>query len=199
MARARTWSSLFAVTIGILSGCATVPHPAPPVPAEPAAPAPAPAPAPDQAAPPPTARGGTLAPEQPPPEPIRELAEVTLGAMGDVLMHEAVKQSAAAHASDAPDAGYYWLFSAIADLISRNDLGFANLETPIAPQSSQGSHAFVFNAPRFVAWVFPIVAGTLIQAFGGISRAAMTLGSVYLLGLVLPWFLPETKGRPLPD
>jgi hypothetical protein len=50
-----------------------------------------------------------------------------------------------------------------------------------------------------IAWVFPIVAGTLIQTFGSVPRAAMTLGSVYLVGLVVPWFIPETRGKPLPE
>ena len=59
--------------------------------------------------------------------------------------------------------------------------------------------SFVFNATRLVAWLFPILAGTIIQRFGGIPRAAMTLGLVYLLGLVVPWFVPETRGRPLPE
>lgn len=58
--------------------------------------------------------------------------------------------------------------------------------------------SFIFNAARLVAWVFPLVAGLLIQSFGGIPRAAMTLGAIYLLGLVVPWFMPETRGRPLP-
>lgn len=58
--------------------------------------------------------------------------------------------------------------------------------------------SFIFNAARLIAWVFPLVAGYLIQSFGGIPRAAMTLGCIYLLGLVLPWFMPETKGKPLP-
>lgn len=59
--------------------------------------------------------------------------------------------------------------------------------------------SFVFNATRLVAWLFPILAGTIIQGFGGIPRAAMTLGLVYLLGLAVPWFVPETRGRPLPE
>ena len=59
--------------------------------------------------------------------------------------------------------------------------------------------SFVFNATRLVAWLFPILAGTIIQRFGGIPRAAMTLGLVYLLGLIVPWFVPETRGRPLPE
>jgi MFS family permease len=59
--------------------------------------------------------------------------------------------------------------------------------------------SFVFNATRLIAWVFPILAGTMIQFFGGIPRTAMILGSIYVLGLVVPWFLPETRGKPLPE
>lgn len=72
---------------------------------------------------------------------------MVLGAVGDVLMHEAVKQSAAVHGAGQPDAGYSFLFAPIADLLSEPDVTFANLETPIAPRASRGSHAFVFNAP----------------------------------------------------
>lgn len=57
----------------------------------------------------------------------------------------------------------------------------------------------IFNAARLVAWVFPIVAGTLIKSFGSVSHAALSIGMIYLLGLVLPWFLPETTGKDLPD
>lgn len=46
--------------------------------------------------------------------------------------------------------------------------------------------AFIFNATRLIAWVFPIIAGTIIQRFGGISRAAPILGSIYVLGLLVP-------------
>ena len=58
--------------------------------------------------------------------------------------------------------------------------------------------AFVFNATRLIAWMFPIIAGTIIQRFGGISRAAIILGLIYVLGLFVPWFVPETRGKPLP-
>lgn len=57
----------------------------------------------------------------------------------------------------------------------------------------------IFNGARIIAWVFPIMAGTLIQRFGGIPWAAMTLSVIYILGLVVPWFLPESKGKPLPE
>lgn len=58
--------------------------------------------------------------------------------------------------------------------------------------------SFIFNGTRLLAWVFPILAGTMIQFFGGIPRTAMILGLVYILGLIVPWFLPETRGKALP-
>jgi MFS family permease len=57
---------------------------------------------------------------------------------------------------------------------------------------------FVYNAPRFVAWIGPLISGTLIATFGGFSQAAMAVGAVYLLGFILAIFLPETKGKRLP-
>jgi hypothetical protein len=59
--------------------------------------------------------------------------------------------------------------------------------------------SFVFNGTRLIAWLFPILAGSMIQTFGGISRTAVTLGLVYTVGLVTPWFVPETTGKPLPE
>jgi MFS family permease len=58
--------------------------------------------------------------------------------------------------------------------------------------------SFIFNGTRMVAWFFPIIAGSMIQRFGGIPRAAMSLGTIYLLGLIVPWLVPETRGKPLP-
>jgi hypothetical protein len=151
MARTRLGFGVLAVTLGILSGCASVPRPAPLAPADVGAPASSAPAAPSQApAPSPTTRGGAIVPPAPAPEPIHVAARVTIAAVGDVLMHGAVKQSAAAHAADAADAGYDWLFAPVADLLSGADLAFANLETPIAPTASKGSRAFVFNAPPVV-------------------------------------------------
>ena len=59
--------------------------------------------------------------------------------------------------------------------------------------------AFVFNTPRFIAWLGPIIAGTLVANFGGYSNAAMTMAMIYVLGLLSAPFLPETRGKPLPD
>lgn len=56
----------------------------------------------------------------------------------------------------------------------------------------------VFNGARLVAWIFPIIAGTLVARFGGITNAALIISSIYAIGLFVPWFLPETVGKPLP-
>jgi MFS family permease len=58
--------------------------------------------------------------------------------------------------------------------------------------------AFVFNAPRFIAFLGPLLAGNLIVYFGGFGYAATIVASIYVLGLVAAPFLPETRGRPLP-
>jgi MFS family permease len=58
--------------------------------------------------------------------------------------------------------------------------------------------AFVFNAPRFISCLGPLVAGTLIVALGGYGWAATYVGLFFALGIVAAPFLPETKGKPLP-
>ena len=58
--------------------------------------------------------------------------------------------------------------------------------------------AFAFNAPRFIAFLGPLLAGQLIVTFGGFGPAATTIATIYVLGLVAVLFLPETRGRPLP-
>jgi MFS family permease len=58
--------------------------------------------------------------------------------------------------------------------------------------------AFAFNAPRFLAFLGPLMAGTMIVVFGGYGQAAMVFASIYVLGIVVAPFLPETRGKPLP-
>jgi MFS family permease len=59
--------------------------------------------------------------------------------------------------------------------------------------------AFVFNSPRLIAWTGPLISGWLIANFGGFSRAAVAIACVYIIGIVAACFLPETRGRPLPE
>src|SRR5437588_10097818 len=58
--------------------------------------------------------------------------------------------------------------------------------------------AFAFNAPRFIAFLGPLLAGWLIVSFGGYGQAATAIATIYIVGFVAALFLPETRGRPLP-
>jgi MFS family permease len=58
---------------------------------------------------------------------------------------------------------------------------------------------FIFNTPRLISAIAPLFAGTLIVGLGGYGRAATIIGLFYGLGLFAIPFLPETKGRPLPE
>jgi MFS family permease len=57
---------------------------------------------------------------------------------------------------------------------------------------------FIFNASRIPAALGVFIAGALIAYLGGYGNAAMTIAMIYILGLAVGPFLPETKGKPLP-
>jgi MFS family permease len=59
--------------------------------------------------------------------------------------------------------------------------------------------AFVFNAARFVAFLGPLLSGAIISLLGSYGVAATVVGLIYILGLVVAPFCPETLGRPLPE
>lgn len=59
--------------------------------------------------------------------------------------------------------------------------------------------AFVFNAARFVAFLGPLVAGSIIATLGGYGTSATVVGLIYLIGMVVVPFLPETRGKALPE
>jgi MFS family permease len=57
---------------------------------------------------------------------------------------------------------------------------------------------FVFNTSRIPAAFGVLIAGAAIVYFGGYGNAAMSIGLIYLLGLAVGTFLPETVGMSLP-
>jgi MFS family permease len=57
-----------------------------------------------------------------------------------------------------------------------------------------------FNFGRIFAALGALGSGQLVAAFhGDYGRACATITLVYVLGLVLIWLAPETKGKPLPE
>ena len=58
---------------------------------------------------------------------------------------------------------------------------------------------FCFNAGRVLAAAGPFLTGVLVSALGSFGRAVAAIALIYLVGLVILPFAPETKGQPLPD
>ena len=58
---------------------------------------------------------------------------------------------------------------------------------------------FCFNAGRVLASVGPFLTGYLVTALGSFGRAASAVALIYLVGLLILPFAPETKGQPLPE
>ncbi len=59
---------------------------------------------------------------------------------------------------------------------------------------------FAFNFGRVIAAAGTLQSGQLLDYFrGDYARMCSIVSLVYLVGLVLIWFCPETKGQPLPD
>jgi len=58
---------------------------------------------------------------------------------------------------------------------------------------------FIFNTPRLISAISPLFAGALIVGLGGYAKAATIIGLFYGVGLFAVPFLPETRGKPLPE
>jgi len=61
------------------------------------------------------------------------------------------------------------------------------------------SQGFAFNFGRIIAAIGVLQLSTLQGAFGGLPQACAALSFVYVVGVIVIWFVPETKGKPLPD
>jgi MFS family permease len=63
--------------------------------------------------------------------------------------------------------------------------------------------SFCYNVGRFVASVGPLIQAKLIQVFAGsensLRSAGLAMCIVFLVGFLALPFLPETKGKPLPE
>ena len=61
------------------------------------------------------------------------------------------------------------------------------------------SQGFAFNFGRVLAAIGGLQTATRANACGSVAKAVATLAFIYLVGVVIVWFGPETKGRPLPE
>ena len=59
---------------------------------------------------------------------------------------------------------------------------------------------FSFNAGRIIAAAGTLVSGQLVASFGGdYARMCGVISLIYVVGMVVIWICPETKGKPLPE
>jgi MFS family permease len=58
---------------------------------------------------------------------------------------------------------------------------------------------FSYNAGRVLAGVGVLVVSFAVNVGGNYPLASALVCSVYVVGIVLAWFIPETKGQPLPE
>jgi len=112
-------------------------------------------------------------------------------------------------------AGYGAGFLAAAFLAATTTAGFYGWFPLVLPElfptavrtTAQG---FAFNFGRVLAAVGSLQTAPLIAFFSrgvdpgrvdleAFPRAGLTLSAIYLVGAVLVWAIPETRGRPLPD
>lgn len=78
--------------------------------------------------------------------------------------------------------------------------GYAVYFPELFPDRLRATGAGVcFNGGRLLAAPILVYSGDLKASVGDLRLAVTMLGGLFLLGLVLIWFLPETKGKPLPE
>ena len=86
--------------------------------------------------------------------------------------------------------------------ISASFYGFFPLYFPeLFPTAVRATgQGFAFNFGRIIAAIGGLQTATLMSYFGGsFPKAGSVLVAIYLVGAVIVWLGPETKGRPLPD
>lgn len=78
--------------------------------------------------------------------------------------------------------------------------GFAIYLPELFPTRLRATGAgFCFNVGRVLAAAGPFLTGFLVTRLGGFGRSASAIALIYLVGLLILPFAPETKGKPLPE
>lgn len=78
--------------------------------------------------------------------------------------------------------------------------GFAIYLPELYPTRIRATGAgFCFNVGRVLAAAGPFLTGLLVKALGSFGRAASAIALIYVLGLLILPFAPETKDKPLPE
>jgi MFS family permease len=78
--------------------------------------------------------------------------------------------------------------------------GFAIYFPELFPTAIRATaQGFCFNFARFFSAAGPLLAGVLTSAHGSFAPAIATIGSIYIVGLIILIFARETRGQALPE
>lgn len=98
------------------------------------------------------------------------------------------------------NAFLFWVF--LAGGITASFYGWFPLYMPeLFPTSVRATaQGFAYNFGRVIAAIGTLQTATLMQFFDdSFPKAGSALSAIYLIGAVIIWFGPETKGQPLPE
>jgi hypothetical protein len=70
---------------------------------------------------------------------------------------------------------------------------------PASTSVSNTAISGVFSGARYLVMLGSIGTGMVAAALGGVGKAVAVFTPIYLIGVVAIFFLPETRGRGLPD
>ena len=96
----------------------------------------------------------------------------------------------------------FMIIAGVVGMVTAAFYGWAPLYLPeLFPTRVRATgQGLAFNFGRILAAVGALTTGALMVAFGGSYAAACaTITLVYVIGMIVIWFGPETKGKPLPD
>lgn len=98
----------------------------------------------------------------------------------------------------------FFLFSTfLAGMFTASFYGWLPLYLPelFATKVRATGQGFSFNFGRILAAVGSLQTGVLLdKVFNGeLPKAGMLMSLIYVVGMVVIWFCPETKGKPLPE
>ncbi|HSI15645.1 MAG TPA: MFS transporter [Chthoniobacter sp.] len=97
----------------------------------------------------------------------------------------------------------FFLFSTfVAGTVTASFYGFFPLYLPeLLPTAIRATgQGFAYNFGRIIAAVGGLQTANLMKFFGGsFPKAASCMAAIYVVGIFLVWFGPETKGQPLPE
>jgi MFS family permease len=100
----------------------------------------------------------------------------------------------------------YWMFPIMGFCVLSLFAGYAIYFPELFPTHLRSTGtSFCYNVGRFVAASGPFLLGKLTAAYSAypdplpLRYAGLTMCAIFLLGLVILPFAPETKGQPLPE